>query len=105
MKRLATIMAITALGGLSIVLETTAAEAGSTRIIGSYRQTTIVDTVVNEARGRNARAGVSIGTVHSGQTLFGTHNSTIKVGRVVNRAGRGETSCIHIGSYGRNPAC
>jgi hypothetical protein len=105
MTRLATILAVTALAGLSAVQGTTAAKADSTRIIGSYQQTTVVDSVINEARGRNARAGVSIGALHSGKTLFGAHKSTIKGGRIVNRAGRNETACSHIGSYGKNPAC
>jgi hypothetical protein len=96
---------IAAIGLAFAALADPAHAAGKVKIIGGLEINADVGNVTNIAKGKNSRAGVSIGTVHGGKTVIGVHKETIRVKSVVNQADPGTSSCIHIGTLGKNPVC
>jgi hypothetical protein len=80
---------------------------GDTVVIGGYvDMDTKAQNVRTTARGRNAKAGTSVGAIHNGTKILGYAKIKTDVKNVRTTArGRNAQACTQIGTIGDNPAC
>ena len=83
-----------------------AAEPGGVKVKGKVTQIAVARNVINLAAGKEAKAGLSMATIH-GNTDIGGDVTQIAVARnVINLAAGVKTkACLQMATIGDNPAC
>jgi len=83
-----------------------ALEKGGVDIRGNVNQQVTARDVTATASGRNAKAGLSMATVHGGSQIRGNVTQKVAVRNVTSTAsGRDAKSCLQLATVGDNPAC
>ena len=84
---------------VACVYSASAQETGGVRISGSVYNVTTVRNSQNIARGQNATAEMSVGSIHSGVTVDGHLKMQVDADRLTNYAdGPNETAVLSVGS-------
>ena len=105
-KRLTAAATIAAVAAISFSAPSHAAEEGGVKIGGKLTQVTLVKNAANLAIGKNAKAGLSIGSIHGNFESGGDVTQVTLVKNAVNlAAGKDTEACMSIGSIGDNKAC
>lgn len=83
-----------------------AGQPGGVKVKGKVTQLAVARNVINLAAGKEAKAGLSMATIHGNADISGAVTQLAVARNVINlAAGLKTKACLQMASIGDNPAC